>query len=328
MGITKREISSIDDLQSVFPVLRDTYHQCSAYTLTNLEYRKVISEAHGHACSNKSYLVSIDNNPVFAFIGGISEKKKMINLDSFAGRPCIAVIDYDKVTSKLSTYFFSELEDLLNTVNGIFHFRDPLVYGKISPITRYLLSQGSNVTQFFTQVIDLEVEEMELKKAIRKSFKSLINWGKRELTITTHTSENILISDIKAYKDLHYIESGKVTRADDSWEVQHKMIKNDNAFLVSAQYGSELVAVGFFTINSNSCYYGSSASRRDLFDKPLFHSIMWEALMYARKRKCKWFEVGEQTFTGSTKEQGISLFKSGFGGVTKVYLDLKYSKSQ
>ena len=73
-----------------------------------------------------------------------------------------------------------------------------------------------------------------------------------------------------------------------------------------------------------------SASRRDLFEKPMFHSLMWTAIQQAEKLDCCWFEFGEQLFLNhpsekppTKKELGISKFKSGFGGEIRMFLDLK-----
>lgn len=330
MSIIKKPIYSIEDIGDTLKCLaRQHYYQCNAYSKTSLDYRKTITQDNDFICVNESFIVCIDDDPIIAFIGIKTKKNKIINLDAYVGRPCLVLIRHDKISSKINSFFLAELDNLLKGLGGIFHYRDPLINGCISPVTKHLLAIGGSVTQFYTQVLDLEMEEVELKKLIRKSFKSLINWGSRELDISAKTAENINLEDINLFKEMHYRESGKSTRSDASWHAQYKMIKNNNAFLITGFYKKELVAVGFFTTSSDSCYYGASASRRDLFTKPLFHSIMWKAILHAKKLNLRWFETGEQKFQGSEKELGIGLFKSGFGGVTRSYLDVvcKQNKS-
>jgi len=48
-----------------------------------------------------------------------------------------------------------------------------------------------------------------------------------------------------------------------------------------------------------------------------------------KKNKCQYFEVGEQLYPNhpqsirpTRKELGVSDFKAGFGGQTKMYLDI------
>ena len=111
------------------------------------------------------------------------------------------------------------------------------------------------------------------------------------------------------------------------------MVKAKKAFVIIGHLEGEVVSAGFFMISPTNCYYGSSASRRDMFDKPLFHSLMWTAILYAKKIGCRWFEVGEQVFPNhpvekppTKKEQGISDFKAGFGSQTRMFLDLRLEK--
>jgi len=121
------------------------------------------------------------------------------------------------------------------------------------------------------------------------------------------------------------------TRSIESWCRQFEAIQAEEAFLVLGEFEGEMVTAGYFPYSETNCLYGSSASRRDLFDKPLFHAIMWTAILHAKEIGCRWFEVGEQLYSKqfeekspSKKELGISDFKAGFGGETKMYLYLHW----
>ena len=115
-----------------------------------------------------------------------------------------------------------------------------------------------------------------------------------------------------------------------SWKRQFEMVQAGEAFIVLGNIENEIVSAGFFMTNKTNCYYLSSASRRALFQKPLFHALMWMAILHSKKLGCRWFEVGEQIFPNylksqvpTKKELGISDFKAGFGGRTRMFLDLK-----
>ena len=80
------------------------------------------------------------------------------------------------------------------------------------------------------------------------------------------------------------------------------------------------MSAGYFALSSGHCFYGVSASQRTLFDKPLFHAIMWEAIVYAAKAGAVTFETGvdyplQDQMSGSITEKEIQVakFKSGFG---------------
>ena len=133
-----------------------------------------------------------------------------------------------------------------------------------------------------------------------------------------------------AFRQLHIREAGRETRSKESWKKQLEMVKAEEAFVVMGFLEEQLVTAGFFSHSKTNCYYASSASRRDLFDKPLFHSLMWMGILHAKKKGCLWFEVGEQIYPNYPKEPphsnkalGISKFKAGFGGRTRMSLDLK-----
>ena len=132
------------------------------------------------------------------------------------------------------------------------------------------------------------------------------------------------------FRQLHILQSGRETRSEASWRRQLEMVQTGDAFLVQGHIDDELVSSGFFINSKTNCYYLSSASRRDLFQQPLFHAIMWTAILQAKKLGCRWFEVGEQIFPNylkgqipTKKELDISDFKAGFGGDTCMFLDLK-----
>ena len=70
------------------------------------------------------------------------------------------------------------------------------------------------------------------------------------------------------------------------------MVKAGDAFVVLGTNNKNLVSAGLFSHNKSNCYYWVSVSRRDLFEKPLFHAIMWKAILHAKEICCRWFEVG------------------------------------
>lgn len=107
------------------------------------------------------------------------------------------------------------------------------------------------------------------------------------------------------------------------------MILNQEAFLVTGHLDQELVTFGLFIYSPHYCYYGVSASKRELFNQPLFHAVMWTGITHAKNLGCHWFETGdivyEKQHQVSQKEVDIGFFKKGFGGEVRVHLDLRWS---
>jgi hypothetical protein len=276
------------------------------------------------AVSDISFLLVLDKRPVIAFLGFI-DNHDISTIDI----PCITVEDNINLTERASRMFMKELDRIMQKKNVNLWYRDYIVDGSISKVSHHLLSRGMIVSQVFSKVIDLDSEEVLLKRKIRHSYKALINWGMRELNPQVLDSKKMTWDHMVLFRELHIRESGKVTRSEASWKRQYEMVKNEEAFVVFGALDNKIVTVGFFLYNQTNCYYLSSASRRDLFDKPLFHAMMWTAILFAKRLGCKWFEVGEIYLPNrpadkqiTKKQQDISKFKAGFGGETRMFLDL------
>jgi hypothetical protein len=218
-------------------------------------------------------------------------------------------------------HFIQHFGKILPDRRGLIIYLDPLEDGQISFFTNFLLLNGGTCSPKFHQVLDLTVSEEELWQGIRRSYRSLINWGKRNLEIDILNNSSQIEAAMEGFRVLHKEVSGRETRTSASWQRQVDMIRAGEAFAVLAQLDGRLVSAGFFMYTRKSCYYGSSASKRELFDKPLSHSVIWTAILHARSLGCATFEMGERIYpcqgTSSQKELKISFFKAGFGGATR-----------
>ena len=86
----------------------------------------------------------------------------------------------------------------------------------------------------------------------------------------------------------------------------------------------EIVSGGMFFNNGFVCSYGSSASKRELFHKPIFHNILWSSFLFAKQNKFQYFLIkwGDIKKKNTKKENSINLFKDGFGGENQLTLNL------
>jgi hypothetical protein len=277
-----------------------------------------------------SFICCKGEDPVIGFLGAIDVNKESQNLACYEG-PCVVIYN-DKINKNLTKEFIVELNNILLNLKGSFWYRDFLIGGKISFLTSFLLLKGATSYNIFSQVIDLTLNEDELRSNLRRRYKALINYGIKELAPKIYNSNNITWDLMLNFMQLHIQVSGRRTRSELSWKRQFEMVKNNEAFLIMGHIDGILVTAGFFSYSLQHCYYGSSASDRSLFDKPIFHSLMWTAILYAKKMGCIWFETGERIFNSKMKEcdlskvQGISDFKAGFGGDTRVYMELELKK--
>ena len=205
-------------------------------------------------------------------------------------------------------------------------FQDCLENGITGFLTRLLLDHGGTAKPIFTQIVDLQNSEEILHRSMRKSYKSLINWGKNNLELRTLNQENITREDMNLFKQLHIEVAGRQTRPDETWIAQYDMVINREAFAILGFKDGSLVTAGLYPFSQTHCFYGVSASRRELFEFPLSHVVIWKAMLHAKEMGCHIFETGLQSYPRqghpSDKEINISKFKIGFGGNTFARMNI------
>lgn len=209
-----------------------------------------------------------------------------------------------------------------------FLYTDLIIDTNANILTDILLTHSYHAHTKFYQVIDLSLDKESLWKNIRDSYKSLINWGLENIEITIKDASNITAEDFNLFRALHIKEAGRETRSKETWDIQLAQVKNNEAFLVMGYHDNDLISATFFMYDASYCYYGVSASRRDMFEKPLSHCLLWTAIQHAKSLECQQLEIGDILYPvhdkieDDKKLQGISNFKRGFGGQTKAKLEL------
>jgi len=285
----------------------------------------------GAALVDYSFVVVDDGYPVAGMQVASISKEGKTNLQAYE---VPAFVMEDPEIDDRRNYrrqFLKHFQQILPERGGSVLYRDRLENGELSFFARHLLESGGLATPIFLQILDLSASEEELRRGIRKSYRSLINWGQRSLEIELLDHSDPSTSAMDSFRELHREVSGRETRSAESWQRQTDMITNGEAFALFGRLEGRLVTAGFFMHTESTCLYGSSASARDLFDKPLSHAMLWTAILHAQSLGCSRFEMGERLFPHqgqpSKKELGISLFKGGFGGVTQAALDVLWDRS-
>ena len=267
-----------------------------------------------------SFILNFDDKPLAAFLGNLISKDNNIFIKNFE-IPSLFIESKTGLTLKQKKKYYFYIDEILKISCNIREFSGIDNSGKISYGIDYLLNKKLKITKNnYTRKIDLSNSEQFIKSNIRKCYHSLINWGLRELDLKILDSSNIKKEDIMNLRDLHMREAGRITRSKESWIAQYEQIKSSPSFMINGFLNNELVTSGIFACNQNYCFYGVSASRRDLFKKPLFHAPMWKAIIHAKEKGMKIFETGcdyvesNSSKKPSDKESNIAYFKSGFGG--------------
>ena len=220
---------------------------------------------------------------------------------------------------------FCDLHKSLNCPTVNYHDLCPQG-GVLSDFAIFLLDSGYSGTPVYKQIIDLQLDENTLRKDIRKRYKTFINWGDQNLSITVHDQQNTRPEIIEEFRQLHIAVAGKETRSRESWHLQYREIMENVAFLITGRLDGQLVTAALFLHSPLYCYYGVGASIREMFDKPLSHAIMWRSILEAKRRGCRLYEMGDMVDLYargySEKEKNIANFKRGFGGGAFLQLQI------
>jgi RimJ/RimL family protein N-acetyltransferase len=201
-------------------------------------------------------------------------------------------------------------------------FLDQAIGGGLSALTHWALEQGATIDAQFNQIIDLTADHETLWRGLTKSCQWGVNWGRKNMVVSVRHDAGA----VRELRRLHLDAVGFATRSAATWELQAKMVENDEAFVVVAEMNGAAVSAALFQLGRSDCYYGVSASDRLLFAKPLSHVILWEAIKYASQRGCLRFALGSQVWerfrwhlpAATRKEANISKFKRSFGGTSRA----------
>jgi hypothetical protein len=162
--------------------------------------------------------------------------------------------------------------------------------------------------------VDLTAGPAAWRSALRKSSRSLINWGRRNLSICYLNNETPDRALFDQYRAFHAEVAGRVTRGIDSWNVMYEWIVRGGGELILAFLEGKLVAGSMFIDGTAISIYASAVYDRAQFDKPLAHYPVWLGIERAQARGMKRLELGPVPPKGTVpeKEYHIGYFKRGF----------------
>ena len=306
-------------------------------------------EPKGKEVEDLSFIIAEEGKPFVGVLIMVYLESQGNHRFSCSGKPilCIENRAENYITMQRAYKFLREEIDkiLIKYPNASLIYWDYLYDNEISFLGQYFMEKGACVTPYITQIIGLADIEKELHSKLRKSYKSLINWGRKNLEIKLLDEKIITPEDIEDYRLLHLHAAGRQTRSKRSWDLQYDMVVNREAFMLTGKLDNELVTGVFMLVGQVFCYYGISVSKRELFEKPMSHILLWESIIQAKKRGCKYFELGEQVYprqankvsyetyenifhilSPTEKQLNIAKFKRGFGGETKVRLDIRWER--
>lgn len=207
-------------------------------------------------------------------------------------------------------------------------FENLKIENKISAISFY--HNPIIVSEFFEKILASEIEleayvdltqsEELIKMNVRKSYKSLINWGQKELRIELINHLNPDKKDFNDFKNFHIFVSGRQTRSALSWDLQFESILKNESFLVLGFLNDELVSGCYIIHNTQMAYYGVAVNNRELMARniPIGHYVLFHSILYSKAIGVKRIILGNVDLSNDDKINAIIHYKNGFSNTVEA----------
>ena len=197
-----------------------------------------------------SLIASVSGRPVAGVQLTVHARPDGVQQIDFYGRPILlrrsreAATEIVEKAERMLADEFLRLRESLNFPR--FHYLETCSLGRLSEFAVCLLRSGCTGAPVYKQMIDLRISEANLRKDIRKSYRSCINWGEKNLAITVHDSRNIDPEIIEEFRQLHIAAAGRETRSQETWHLQYRQIIEKEAFLITGRLEGQLVTAALF----------------------------------------------------------------------------------
>jgi len=264
------------------------------------------------------------------------------NVEVF-GRKNVFSIELDP-SEIIKNNFLDQFEKKLkiNNINKVYFRIKPLQ--KQEKETRkaitLLKKRGFDISEINLIMLNLDSDEINLRKNLRKSYKSLINKESRILNIKSSIDNSEIKELFKDWIDTYKkaISRGGKKISNQTFDHLFNAIKKNECILVGAYNKNNFMGGMIFSISKNFAIYNSSANIEIVENdktRSVGHFLMWNSILILKKFGIKHLELG--TFYNVdansdylkkwiSKEDGITKFKNGFGGdIIKSYYILKES---
>lgn len=269
---------------------------------------------------NLSFIISENNEPV-ALLPLFIHDENGWTLSS-NGEGLIGPLFKKDIPRKLKKRLEKEIFEIVELIAKESKSKKIRLFEPFSSISNWYLhwlEKADNHFLTYQLGIDLNKNLEEIRLDFRKSYKPLINKALREWKV--EICEDDVDNVFDEFRLLHLEAAGKITRSEESWEIQKKQIKNNEAFLVTVRDKTVLIGAGLFNHSRDIGMYSVGAYRRDLFDKPIGHAVQMLAITKLKELGCKVYHLGQKAvllhpIPPTKKEISISHFKEGFAGFT------------
>jgi hypothetical protein len=191
-------------------------------------------------------------------------------------------------------------------------------------VAKLIIELGLQSSLLLIRSIRLNQPLALLRSSFRKSYKSLINQQKKNISSKVLYAESFNSSDWEGFRRLHIESAKRETRSRETWDIQASNIISGNAYAIVLLRGSEIIAGGYFLLSDKSVYYGVAASARDNMGALVgSHLMIFNAIEFAQHLNKAFFIISEDDISYlDEKVRNIMKYKYGFGGETEIMYNI------
>lgn len=232
---------------------------------------------------------------------------------SFFGAP-LEVYSDPSLPVKLQNHAFQELFARLERMKEEMGARTLRFFAHPAFLMKYYGREGFSSSLVFESSIDLTRSEEDIFMCLRKSYKSLVNWGRKNLEIRVYDQTNMNDAVMEEFERFHIEVAGRRTRSHESWMLQAEAVRQGMGFVVYGFLEGKLVSATLILNGLSECYYGVCVNDRALMARklPIGHYGLYLSILLAREKGMKVFHFGDVTEHPDPKVNAIVMYKRGF----------------
>ena len=276
---------------------------------------------------DRSFVVVTGNKPVFACSLTLHTDEQGRKCIGYFGLEASTHVNRLSMQSSSNNFKVEAVQLLQHHINrlieeikpSVLEYLDPVSCGIMSPVTQVLLEKGARPIVQTAKIIDLTLSERALKRKMRPSQRSLINWGQRNLEIHITSGEQFSEFDAQALSRIFSEAVAAGSSSFSSLEKYERLIRQGKAFMMHGKYGNKLVSSALFVHTARTCHFVFGSSVAQAPDRPLLPVLIWTALQHSKNLGCVLFEIGRLAQADFRKTERTKLLNS-FGGDSQTRL--------
>lgn len=290
------------------------------YLKTFIDYVLTISNGASVLYRDKSFVYLRKNKVVACVFLPIEKENDIVNIKIRNGEFVQApLFDADE---KLAEKIFNLIDEIArgNNVSKIMFSVDSLEKDKYP--YNYLQKYNYLDVSILVHLLNTETQQ-DLLQSFRRSFRPIIRsiLENKDFLVFYIDKDNPDYKIHKEYEMLHHKCSGRITRPQETFDIQYQDLKNGNAVLFGLKYKGKNVAYLYFQHSGGKAVAFSAADDPDYAEMPLYHALWYSAAEYFEKKGVKHIDPGQPScpstqlfYYPDEKQLSIGRFKKGLGG--------------